>query len=83
MNILKINFGKTLYFKRMELNLSQVEMAEKYCISPRQYIDLENMKRLPSFESLVNIIIKGEIDFNLFIKDIIKAGYAVEDSENK
>lgn len=83
MNILKINFGKTLYFKRMELNLSQVKMAEKYCISPRQYIDLENMKRLPSFENLVNIIIKGEIDFNLFIKDIIKVGYAVEDTENK
>lgn len=80
MNILKLCFGKTLYFRRMELKLNQEKMAEKYCLSPRQYIDLENGKRLPSFRSLINIIINGGIDINLFIDEIIKAGYVPEDS---
>ena len=80
MNILKLCFGKTLYFRRMELKLNQEKMAEKCCLSPRQYTDLENGKRLPSFRSL---IINGRIDLNLFIEEIIKAGYAPEDSVGK
>ena len=83
MNILKMCFGKTLYFRRIELKLNQEKMAEKCCLSPHQYIDLENGKRLPSFRSLVNIIIKGEIDLNLLIEKIIKAGYSPEDSVGK
>ena len=83
MNILKMCFGKTLYFRRMELKLNQEKMAEKCCLSPRQYIDLENGKRLPSFRSLINIIIKGEIDLNLFIEEIIKVGYVPEDTVGK
>ena len=53
MNILKMCFGKTLYFRRIELKLNQEKMAERCCLSPRQYIDLENGKRLPSFKSLI------------------------------
>ena len=83
MNILKMCFGKTLYFRRIELRLNQEKMAEKCCLSPRQYIDLENGKRLPSFKSLINIIINGGIDLNLFIEEIIKAGYVPEDSVSK
>ena len=83
MNILKLYFGKTLYFRRMELKLNQEKMAETCCLSPRQYIDLENGKRLPSFRSLINIIINGGIDLNLFIEEIIKAGYVPEDSVSK
>ena len=44
-----------LYSKRMELNLSQEQMAEKCCISVRQYIDLENSKRIPMLETFINI----------------------------
>ena len=83
MNILKICFGKTLFFRRMELKLNQKKVAEKCCLSPSQYIDLENGKRLPSFKSLINIIINGGIDLNLFIEEIIKAGYVPEDSVGK
>ena len=83
MNILKMCFGKTLYFRRMELKLNQEKMAEKCCLSPRQYIDLENGKRLPSFKSLINIIINGRIDLNLYIEEIIKSGYVPEDSVGK
>ena len=83
MNILKLCFGKTLYFRRMELKLNQEKMAEKCCLSPRQYIDLENVKILPSFKSLINIIINGGIDLNLFIEEIIKVGYVPEDSVGK
>ncbi len=76
-------FGKTLYFRRIELKLNQEKMAERCCLSPRQYIDLENGKRLPSFKSLINIIINGGIDLNLFIEEIIKVGYVPEDSVGK
>ena len=62
MNILKKCFSKTLYFRRMELKLNQEKMAEKCCLSPRQYTDLENGKRLPSFKSLINIIVKTIIN---------------------
>ena len=82
MNILKMCFGKTLYFRRIELKLNQEKMAEKCCLSPRQYIDLENRKRLPSF-NLINIIINCGIDLNLFIEEIIKAGYVPIDSVGK
>ena len=83
MNILKMCFGKTLYFRRIELKLNQEKMAERCCLSPRQYIDLENGKRLPSFKSLINIIINGGIDLNLFIEEIIKVGYVPEASVGK
>ena len=83
MSILKMCFGKTLYFRRIELKLNQEKMAERCCLSPRQYIDLENGKRLPSFKSLINIIINGGIDLNLFIEEIIKVGYVPEDSVGK
>ena len=83
MNILKKCFSKTLYFRRMELKLNQEKMAERCCLSPRQYTDLENGKRLPSFRSLINIIINGGININLFIEEIIKAGYVPEDSVGK
>ena len=83
MNILKMCFGKTLYFRRIELKLNQEKMAERCCLSPRQYIDLENGKRLPSFRSLINMIINVGIDLNLFIEEIIKADYIVEDYVGK
>ena len=83
MNILKMCFGETLYFRRIELKLNQEKMAERCCLSPRQYIDLENGKRLPSFKSLINIIINGGIDLNLFVEEIIKADYIVEDYVGK
>ena len=80
---IKMCFSKTLYFRRIELKLNQEKMAERCCLSPRQYTDLENEKRLPSFRSLINIIIHGGIDLNLFIEEIIKVGYSPEDSVGK
>ena len=68
MNILKLCFGKTLYFRRMELKLNQEKMAEKCCLSPRQYIDLENGKRNPSLKVLRKIAIALDIDLSeLFV----------------
>ena len=40
--LLKRIFADTLYKKRIELNLSQLSMAEKCFLSLRQYNDLEN-----------------------------------------
>lgn len=82
MEILKLYFGKTLYYKRLYFGISQEAMAEKCCISLRQYIDIENGKRLPSFKSLINIIIKSGIDLDEFIKEIQEEGYTPEDYKN-
>ena len=58
-----------LYSKRMELNLSQEQMAEKMLyIQVRQYIDLENSKRIPMLETFINITIACDMDIGcLFI----------------
>ena len=39
-------------------------------------------KRLPSFKSLINIIIKSGIDLDEFIKEIQEEGYTPEDYKN-
>lgn len=78
-DILKMRFSNILYFKRKELNLSQGNMAEKFCMSLRQYADIESGKRFPSSISLINFIINGEVDINKFISDIQKLGYVPKD----
>ena len=45
-DILKMCFSNILYFKRKELNLSQGKMAEKCCMSLRQFADIESGKRV-------------------------------------
>ena len=82
-DILKMCFSNILYFKRKELNLSQGKMAEKCCMSLRQYADIESGKRFPSSISLINFIINGEIDINKFISDIQKLGYVPKDRVKK
>lgn len=78
-DILKICFSNILYFKRKEFNLSQEKMAERCCMSLRQYADIESGKRFPSSVSIINFIINGEIDINKFISDIQKVGYVPKD----
>ena len=46
MEILKLYFGKTLYYKRLYFGIRQEAMAEKCCISLRQYVDIENGKEI-------------------------------------
>ena len=82
-DILKMCFSNILYFKRKELNLSQGKMAEKCCMSLRQYADIESGKRFPSSISLINFIINGEIDINKFVSDIQKLGYLPKDRVKK
>ena len=78
----KVNIGKMLYSKRMELNLSQEQMAEKCCISVRQYIDLENSKRIPMLETFINITIACDMDIGVFIHNLIESGYEITDDKN-
>jgi transcriptional regulator with XRE-family HTH domain len=78
---LKSTIGGMLYNKRCEYNLSQEVMAEKCCISTRQYCDLENCKRLPRIETFLKMAIICELDLNIFVKDLIDKGYEVVDKE--
>ena len=50
-------------------------MAEKCCLSVRQYIDLEHGLYLPSFQTLINIKINLGFDLDKFIELIISLGY--------
>lgn len=65
----------------MELNLSQEQMAEKCCISVRQYIDLENSKRIPMLETFINITIACDMDIGVFIHNLIESGYEITDDK--
>ncbi len=69
--------GDILYRKRKEYDLNQNDMAEKCCISPRQYSDIENGKRLPSLKTFINIAIICDIDLNSMIDEIVEKGYKV------
>ncbi len=73
--ILKETFSYALFLKRTELNCSQEAMAEKCCISARQYIDLEHGLYLPSFQTFINITINLGFDYNEFISEIKDKGY--------
>jgi len=75
MSILKECFSQELYCKRMELYLSQEKMAELCYISLRQYIDLENGLRLPSFKTFVGIIMSTNLDFSKYISLLREHGY--------
>ena len=79
LDILKEEFSYFLFTKRMELNYSQEVMAEKCCLSVRQYIDLEHGLYLPSFQTLVNISINLGFDFNKFLELVISMGYEALD----
>lgn len=81
LKLLKQSFSKILFEKRIELKYSQEVMAEKCCISTRQYTDLEHGLRLPSFQTFINITIAFEIDYNVFISSLIKQGYKVPDKK--
>lgn len=73
--ILKETLSFILFTKRTELKLSQEDMAEKCCISARQYIDLEHGLYLPSFQTFVNITINLGFDYDDFISQVLSKGY--------
>ena len=79
MELIKRNFGDMLYSRRMDYDFSQEAMAEWLCLSTRQYIDLENCKRIPSLPTFINIIIRCQLDANKFIYNLVDSGYAVTD----
>lgn len=81
LKLLKSTIGKMLYDKRCEYDLSQEGMAERCCISTRQYCDLENCKRLPRLDTFLKVTIICELDLNFLIKDLLSKGYEVFDKE--
>ncbi len=82
MSILKEYFSQELYRKRRELNLTQEKMAEICYISRRQYIDLENGLRLPTFKTLVGITIATDFDFNKYVSLLSEHDYNPLDGDS-
>lgn len=81
LELLRLTFGNMLYVKRCEYDLSQESMAEKCCISTRQYSDLENCKRLPRLDTFLKVAVICELDLNCLVKDLLANGYEVIDEE--
>lgn len=77
-DILKNEFAQLLQTKRKELKLTQEEVAKKCHISSRQYITLEHGLGLPTFQTLINITIALNIDYETFISAVVKQGYNVD-----
>ena len=75
--ILKNEFAQILQTKRKELNLTQEEVTKRCHISPRQYITLEHGLGLPTFQTLINISIALDLDYDIFISSVVKNGYKV------
>ncbi len=80
--VIKRTIGRSLKKKRIELQLSQEKMAEKCCISLRQYSDIENCLRLPKLENFFKIVIVCEWNFGDIISALLKNGYEVNDDDN-
>lgn len=78
-NLLKQILSQALYSKRLNLQLSQEIMAEKCCISRRQYVDLEHGLRLPSLQTFINISIIMDFDLNGFCDLLRQQGYSTDD----
>ncbi len=81
LKLLKLTVGNMLYEKRCKYDLSQEGMAEKCCISARQYSDLENCKRLPRLDTFLKVAIVCDLDLNVLIKNLVANGYKVVDKE--
>ena len=79
-NLLKQHLSQILRDKKAELKCSQAKMAELCCISDREYSDLENDKALPQFQTLVNMLINLNLDFNKYIETIVDMGYKAIDN---
>ncbi len=79
--LLKSTVGNMLYSKRCEFDLSQEGMAERCCISARQYSDLENCKRLPRLDTFLKVAVICELDLNSLISELLANGYEVIDKE--
>lgn len=78
-SILNEVLSLSLYNTRMRFNETQSEFSERCGISPRTYEDLELSHRLPTFKSLINIVIATGLDVNEMVREIQKKGYVVSD----
>ena len=81
--LLKTAFSTALRARREELGITQEKMAEKCCISNREYSALENRRRLPKFKTAIDIAIVCNMDLNGLIRDLQKKGYRVTDDYSK
>lgn len=61
--------GKIISLKRNELNLTQVQLAEKSGLSRSFIADIESGRYLPSVSSLVSIVSILKIDLNFLLKN--------------
>ena len=62
---IKSKFSKAIYYSRLELGMTQAQVAESLNISVRWYQIIENGRCLPSAELTLRIIAFFGIDGNL------------------
>ena len=57
------SFGKSVRQKRLALNMTQVELADRLCMCNRTIVQLENGKGNTKFETL--ILVARELDISI------------------
>ena len=77
--LVKRELSKVLREKRGEKGWNQGKAAEKCGRSKRNYEKLENCENMPLLDTFINIVLMYDIDVEKFFKDLVAAGYSVDD----
>ena len=78
--ILKVFFNKKLFHRRVELGITQEEMAHRLAMASRTYADLDHGKSTCSALTLALFLIYICADPLAFLEEL---RHAFEDSDNK
>ena len=70
MTLLKKALADELTSRRKTLNLSPLQMAQKYHITLEQYYNIEYGKWFPSVKNFLNIAVALRIDLNEFVEKL-------------
>lgn len=77
----KTKIGKRIKAAREKVGLSQEQLAEKANVSSGTISMIERGVRAPSIEVLVSIVNILDTTADLILRDVLKKGYAIEESE--
>lgn len=72
--------GKNIKKYRLEKKLRQEDLAEKTDLSTNYIGMLERGEKIPSLETLINILNILEISADMVLSDVLNTGYTVKNS---
>lgn len=76
-------FCQTVFTYRMQQDMTQVEMAERFCMDERSYIDLEHGKNGCSVVTLMLFLLYECSDVDNFLRELRDIFEEVNDAARK